>query len=103
MCFTGHNAMSGDIQQEYDEFIKTLIWPALRAAGLTRKGDTFYLNSAGNWGVINFQKSTSNTADEVKFTVNLGVASARILRFLDGLSPADATPRFTVNFTSSAV
>ena len=34
--------------------------------------------TGGNWGVINFQRSTSSTRDAVRFTINLGVSSARL-------------------------
>lgn len=53
----------------------------LRRHGFTRNGQRFYLQDDGNWGLISFQKSTRSTPLKLMFTVNLGVASARLLRF----------------------
>jgi hypothetical protein len=56
--------------------------PAFKAGGFIKVGPTFYLREAGNWGVANFQKSSSNTAEHIRFTLNLGIYSARIAKGL---------------------
>jgi hypothetical protein len=47
-----------------------------------KKGNsTFYKQKVGNWGVINFQKGTKSDAENILFTINLGIASSRLLHF----------------------
>ena len=60
--------------EEFKEFLK-LIAPMLKVYGYSRRGQNFYTRRAGNWGVINFQKSQSSTREKVKFYVNLGIYS----------------------------
>lgn len=45
--------------------------PELRRLGFRGSGTQFELPSATHWLLLGFQKSTSSTADEVRFTVNL--------------------------------
>jgi hypothetical protein len=48
----------------------------------------------GVWSVLNFQRSRQSTAEEVRFTVNVGVASERLRRstheWREGSPPAEA-------------
>jgi len=46
-----------------------------------RIGSNFYHYEDGNWGVINFQKSTKSNSEVIFFTINLGIASSRLLNF----------------------
>lgn len=69
----------------FDRFLSELIRPVLRTQGFRKSGQTFPVFESGNWGIVNFQRSTSSTSLAVKFTINLGVASARLSR----LSPAE--------------
>ena len=71
--------------ERFKALIGEVIAPKLTARGYQRSGQGFYLGVSGNWGVINFQRSTSSTRDAVRFTINLGVSSARLTRYL---SPA---------------
>lgn len=61
----------------FNELI-ALIRPELKAQGFTKSASTFYFRGADNWGLINFQKSTSSTSIEVKFTINMGIFSAAL-------------------------
>lgn len=61
--------------------LREAIVPPLKAAGFARRGQTFYRRPADGWEVFNVQRSRFNTAATVLFTLNLGVASARLLRF----------------------
>lgn len=70
---------------QFHQFLSESIRPALKAQGFRKNGQTFAVFESGNWGIVNFQRSTSSTNQLVKFTVNLGVASARLSR----LSPAE--------------
>ena len=53
----------------------------LRQRGFTRRGNTFFRVQAGNWELIELQKSQKTRADAVVFTVNVGVVSGRLARF----------------------
>jgi len=66
----------------FNELLKEIVSPLMRERGYTRRRNTFYLPYAGNYGLINFQKSVSNNSETLRFTINLGVASARLLDFL---------------------
>jgi hypothetical protein len=63
---------------QFNSFLSEFIRPALKAQGFRKNGQTFAVFETGNWGIVNFQKSTSSTSQLVKFTINLGVASARL-------------------------
>lgn len=64
----------------YKELIKE-ISSLLKEKGFSRKGNCFYLQQGDNWGLLDFQKSRKSTADEIIFTINLGVCSGRLLEF----------------------
>jgi hypothetical protein len=44
----------------------------LALIGFRRRGSTFRRKRDGNWTLLNFQKSSKTTADQVVFTINLG-------------------------------
>lgn len=50
----------------------------LKPAGFRKSGSTFRLFAEGNCAIVNFQRSQSSTADELKFTINTGVVSRRL-------------------------
>lgn len=47
----------------------------------SRKGNAFYCQHGGNWGVIEFQKSRKSSDTEIIFTINFGVCSQNLLKF----------------------
>lgn len=53
----------------------------LRASGFTRSGNRFHMRPDKNWGLIAFQKSRKSNAQEILFTVNLGICSHELTRF----------------------
>jgi hypothetical protein len=59
-------------QELFQDMMATRISPVLRAAGFKRKGRSFEKRRNGYFGFIGFQKSLSNTKNEVSFTVNVG-------------------------------
>lgn len=65
----------------FQQMLKECLAPMLKGYGFSKSGNTFVLNKEMNWGMINFQKSTQSTKDRVKFTITLGIASERLLRF----------------------
>jgi Domain of unknown function (DUF4304) len=65
-------------QDAYDEMVRELIWPFLRARAFKRSGTTFHRPDRANWQVISLQKSVYSSADEIRFTVNIAVALDRL-------------------------
>lgn len=61
------------------DWVERWISPDLLAAGYRRAGATFYRKDGENWGLIEFQRHTHSAAGVPTFTVNVGVASARLL------------------------
>jgi hypothetical protein len=57
-------------------------------ADFRRKGNTFYLRQADNWGIVNFQKSGKSTAEVILLTVNIGAALGVLLEF-SGIRASD--------------
>lgn len=64
----------------YKELIKG-ISSLLKEQCFSRKGNCFYLRQGNNWGLIDFQKSRKSSADEVLFTINIGICSGALLEF----------------------
>lgn len=81
-------------QGTFNEILKTSIYPLVKEFGYSRKALTFYRKHEGNWALINFQKSVQNTSETLKFTINCGVASTKILEFLP-------PPQYRVNDPNS--
>ncbi|MDP2174127.1 DUF4304 domain-containing protein [Methylicorpusculum sp.] len=58
-----------------------LIDPVLKEYGYSRKGNTYYIELNGNWGLINFQKSQKSNSSCVIFTINIGVSLKDLVKF----------------------
>lgn len=71
--------------KEYKKLLATL-GQLLKSEGFYKKGETFYIQTEGNWGIINFQKSRDSTKVESKFTINLGVWSKNVAASLDDVA-----------------
>jgi hypothetical protein len=67
--------------------IKDSVGPVLKHAGFKRKGLHFTRELPEVWHLVSFQKSRSSTAARTSFTVNLGVASKRVLQFTEFEKP----------------
>lgn len=59
------------------------ITPFIKKEGFEKKGNNFYKKLNKNYGIINFQKSQDGNKDEVKFTLNFGVYSDLLGKFVD--------------------
>jgi hypothetical protein len=64
-------------QGTFSDLIKTLVAPGLRALGFNGSGQNYQLPSDDHWAMLGFQKSTSSSANRVRFTVNVLVVSRR--------------------------
>jgi len=58
--------------------LKSSIAPMLRAAGFSKRRNSFARSNAGGWELIDFQASQFGTRDNVSFTINLGVVFTEI-------------------------
>jgi hypothetical protein len=78
----------------YSTMLRDDISPALRALGLRGSGSRFVLPNDSTWMVIAFQKSQFNSADHVRFTVNLTIANkaAWAAALEEGRLPLPASP-----------
>ena len=65
------------------DLVRDEIQPDLAQKGFARNGLIFLRELQDVW-LVGFQKSRSSTHDMISFTVNLGMASKRILRLLGG-------------------
>jgi len=65
--------------EKYDVLVNSM-QVKLENRGLSKFRERYYLKLKENWGIIQFQLSRKSTKTIVQFTVNLGVASTRILR-----------------------
>jgi hypothetical protein len=72
-----------DVNKELQILLSKKVAPALKVEGFSRRGTTFFLMKYENYGIINFQKSTTSTKERILFTINLGVASRKIYDIFD--------------------
>jgi hypothetical protein len=66
----------------FNDLLQEIVAPALKGRGYSRRRNSFYLCRGSNCGLINFQKSVASNKDRLSFTINLGIASGRLLDFL---------------------
>jgi uncharacterized protein DUF4304 len=77
--------------QAFNHLLK-VAYASMKPRGFSRKGQSFYLYRHANWGIVNFQKSTGSTREKILFTINLGVASTRLLEFFESGRFSDRRP-----------
>ena len=68
------------MQQIFNALIKQDIKPFLIKRGYKKKGLNFYRTTENLIYLINFQKSSGNTADTMMFYVNCGIYAAELAR-----------------------
>lgn len=66
------------VRECYDEMLRGVIAPPLRAVAFRKRRNSFSRLSAAGWGLINFQASQFGTLDSVSFTINIGLAFAEL-------------------------
>lgn len=62
-------------QEEFRGFLRDLVSPAMRSAGLQGSAGRYHLPSPACFALVGFQRSMSSTGSAVKFTVNLKAVS----------------------------
>ena len=65
-------------QDEFRRFLRDLVSPAMRSAGLRGSTGRYYLPSPSCFALVGFQKSTWSTGSAGTFTVNLKVVSREV-------------------------
>lgn len=71
-----------EIKKVFDEMLSSVVFPPLRREGFNKVRRAYYYLFAGNWGIIDFQHSNKSDSNHITFTINVGIASRRILHFL---------------------
>ena len=77
--------------------------PAFRALGLTGSGSTYVLPNETCWALIGVQKSRSNTADRVRFTINLTVVPRDVWARAHATWPSQLSHRPSPNADSGGL
>ena len=62
-------------QDEFRRFLRDVVSPAMRSAGLKGSAGRYQLPSPACFALIGFQRSAGSTASAVKFTINLKAVS----------------------------
>ncbi len=70
-----HHASVASAQDEYRRLLRQEIAPALRVLGMKGSASNFVVPDTEYYLLLGFQGSRSNTAELVRFTVNLAVIS----------------------------
>lgn len=65
-------------QQHFKTIVSDELWPWLSERGFLKRAQTFHRRVGGDWEVINVQRSAFSDRDDIRFTVNLGVAYAQL-------------------------
>ncbi len=65
-------------QDEFRGFLRDLVSPAMRSAGLRGSAGRYHLPSPSCFALVGFQKSEWSTGSAVTFTVNLKVVSREV-------------------------
>ena len=63
------------IQETFKNFLREMIAPRLRQAGLKGSGQNYSLKSGSHWALISFQKSAYSDSENLKFTINIFVVA----------------------------
>lgn len=65
-------------QDEFRGFLRDLVSPAMRSAGLKGSAGRYYIPSQSCFALVGFQRSRWSTGSIVEFTVNLKVVSCEV-------------------------
>jgi hypothetical protein len=73
-------------QDEFRGFLRDLVSPAMRAAGLRGSAGRYYLPGLSCFALAGFQKSTWSTGSAVTFTMNLKAVRREVWKLLQPMS-----------------
>ena len=75
--------MSNEASELFKRLVGGRAAVVLKEQGFRRRSQNFRLHQGANWGVVNFQKSTTSTRERILFTANLGVRCGRLATFFE--------------------
>lgn len=78
--------MKAGSRARYTRLLNTLTSTVFHDGGFRRRGMTWHLDAGECWHVVQFQVSRDRSDDSVTFTINVSVASKRLIRF-EGQDP----------------
>lgn len=74
-----------DLNLVFDQLVKATLWPEFKALGYKKSGNNFRHYNPDGWGrIVQFQKSQSNSAHILSFTVNIGLYLEDFEYYLSG-------------------
>jgi hypothetical protein len=73
---------TNELQSKFKEYVG-IIGFFLKPHGFKRVGSSFYLKENDNWVIINIQKSSKSTRENIFFTFNIGICSSTLRTFFD--------------------
>ncbi|NOT60999.1 MAG: DUF4304 domain-containing protein [Acidobacteria bacterium] len=76
-----HSLNSLSPSQVFARILNSWVAPILASHGWGRKKQSFFKKQGDSWGIINFQKSSKTSKDEIVFTINLAVISGTLQKF----------------------
>ncbi len=88
--------MSSAAELLFQRLLKNLR-PLMAASGFRRRSQNLICETPECWGVINVQKSRYSPVDEKSFTINLAIASKRILEY-EGKSTSAPPPSYACHW-----
>ena len=68
--------------EKYRE-VQNIIGTFLKSSDFKRRGNIFLNKKCGNWVYVGFQKSVSSKKDRAKFTINIGICSSVLRKWLE--------------------
>jgi hypothetical protein len=71
-------------QSTFDEFMKGSIAPCFKEPGFRKRAGSFFREVPTCVQVVNYQKSSYSDRHDIRFTINVGVASKRLWAFFNG-------------------
>jgi hypothetical protein len=69
--------------QLFRMMLKSIISPSLKNYGFHIQNNSFFKTIGNNVGIVDFQKSNNKEIDKLSFTVNIGVVSYNLLKFIN--------------------
>jgi len=85
--------------EKFKQLLTTAITPTLRDLLFRKVGLYYFRKRSDNWELLQFQRSWSNTADATRFTINCGIVSFRLARFVLGSVPKMPTPEYNWHYS----
>jgi hypothetical protein len=70
-----------EVNKSFHQTVAKIMLPVMEKYNFHKNGLSYCYITNNNWGLVSFQKSSHPIPEGVRFTINLGVASDRLLKF----------------------